>query len=74
MSIEVSYFAETDTLYVEFADRPVEETRDLNENTIIDLDADGNLVAVTLEHAQALTSVFDLSFQQVMPLREAVPA
>jgi uncharacterized protein YuzE len=72
--MRIRYFAETDTLYVEFADRPVEETRDLNENTIIDLDVDGNLVAVTLEHAQALTSVFDLSFQQVMPLREAVPA
>jgi uncharacterized protein YuzE len=72
--MRIRYFAETDTLYVEFTERPVEETRDLNENTIIDLDVDGNLVAVTLEHAQALTSVFDLSFQQVMPLREAVPA
>lgn len=72
--MRIRYFAETDTLYVEFADRPVAETRDLNENTVVDLDASGNLVALTLEHAQTLTTVFDLSYQQVLPLREAAPA
>ena len=72
--MRIRYFAETDTLYVEFADRPVEETRDLNDNTILDLDADGNLVALTLEHAQALASIFDLSFQQIMPARELAVA
>jgi len=32
------------------------------------------IVACYLDHAQALTFIFDLSFQQVMPLRETVPA
>ena len=54
---------------MEFADRLVEETRDLNENTLIDLDAEGNLVALTVEHAQGLIDVFDLSFQQVVPVQ-----
>ncbi len=72
--MRIRYFADTDTLYVEFADRLVEETRDLNENTVVDLDADGNLVALTLEHAQTLATVFDLAYQQVMPLRDAVTA
>lgn len=53
---------------------PVEETRDLNDNTLLDLDADGNLVALTLEHAQVLTSVFELSFQQIVPARELAVA
>lgn len=72
--MRIQYFADTDTLYVEFADRSVEETRDLNENTTIDLDTEGNLVALTVEHAQSLIDVFDLSFQQVMPARELATA
>jgi uncharacterized protein YuzE len=72
--MRIQYFAETDTLYVEFSERRVEETMDFNENTVIDLDADGNLVALTLEHAQELVSVFDLSFRQVMPGHDMIVA
>ena len=32
------YFAGTDTLLIEFRDAPVVETRDLDENTVLDLD------------------------------------
>lgn len=63
--MKIRYFTETDTLYVELNDREVVETRELNENTILDLDSDGNLVAFTLEHARETANVFDFSFQQV---------
>jgi uncharacterized protein YuzE len=71
--MKVRYFSETDTLYVELSDKEVVETRDLNENTILDLDADGNLVAFTLEHARELTNVFDFSFRQVISSTSKVP-
>ncbi len=64
--MRIRYFTETDTLYVELNDREVVETRELNENTILDLDSDGNLVAFTLEHARETVNVFDFSFQQVV--------
>lgn len=50
--MRIQYFADTDTLYVEFTDSAVEESRDLNEKTVIDLDSTGNLVALTVEHAK----------------------
>lgn len=37
---------------VEFTGSAVEESRDLNENMVIDLDSTGNLVALTVEHAK----------------------
>ena len=49
--MKVRYFAETDTLLIEFRDAPVSETRDLDENTILDVDAQGNICAITVEHA-----------------------
>jgi uncharacterized protein YuzE len=42
---------DTDTLYIEFREATVVETRDLDENTQIDLDASGNLCSLTIEHA-----------------------
>ncbi len=63
--MKIRYFADTDTLYVVFSERDIVETRDLNDNTLMDLDVDGNLVAITLEHAQEMVNVFDLSFRQI---------
>jgi uncharacterized protein YuzE len=69
--MKIRYFSDTDTVIIELADRPVVETREVNENAYIDLDADGNLVGVTLEHARQSADINDFSFQQftdVQPL------
>ena len=39
--MRIKYFVETDTLYVEFRSGEVAETRDLDENTLLDVDASG---------------------------------
>ena len=44
--MKVSYFGDTDTLYIEFRAGDIAETRDLDENTLMDVDADGNVCAV----------------------------
>ena len=41
------------------------ETRDLDENTQIDLDAGGSLCAITLEHASKRTDLPGIDYQQV---------
>ncbi|MCP4360812.1 MAG: DUF2283 domain-containing protein [Chloroflexi bacterium] len=64
--MKINYFPDTDTLYLELSTNKVIETKDLNENTIIDIDAHGNLVALTLEHAQELANLTDFSFRQVL--------
>ena len=50
--MRVEYFEETDTLQITFKDGRVEDTRDLDENTLIELDAEGQLVTITIEHAR----------------------
>ncbi|MCU7922654.1 MAG: DUF2283 domain-containing protein, partial [Candidatus Thiodiazotropha sp. (ex Dulcina madagascariensis)] len=44
-------FQDADTLYLAFSETDVVETKDLDENTILDLDGEGNVIAITIEHA-----------------------
>jgi uncharacterized protein YuzE len=55
--MKVSYFKDTDTLYIEFLDSDIAESKDLDENTILDVDAGGNVCAITFEHASERTDV-----------------
>ena len=63
--MKMKYFPETDTALVEFSDREVVETKEINENIYIDLGASGNLGAMTVEHARRQTSLPDLSYEQI---------
>lgn len=60
--MKVSYFDDSDTLYIELKSDQISETRDLDENTILDLDASGNILGISLEHASTRT---DLSCLQL---------
>ena len=51
--MNIKYFRGTDTALFEFSDRAVDETRELGENIYVDLDKNGNLVSMTIEHAGA---------------------
>jgi len=63
--MEIKYFNDTDTLLVVFNQNEVDETKDLNENVLLDLDTNGNIVAMTIEHAKNMTNVLNFSFQQI---------
>lgn len=63
--MKVRYFADTDTLLIEFKDVPVAETRDLDENTIFDLDAQGNVRSITIEHASTHADAPNFSYEEV---------
>lgn len=63
--MKVRYFAETDTLYILFHQGEIAETRDLDENTLVEFDKTGNLCAMTVEHASDRAELPHFSFEQV---------
>ena len=63
--MKIKYFQDTDTLYIEFRRADVHETRDLDENTILDLDRNGNICAITIEHAHERTEIPSFSYEHV---------
>lgn len=63
--MKIQYFQDTDTLYIEFRPTDVTETRDLDENTLLDLDAVGNICGITVEHASERADIPHFSFEQI---------
>lgn len=55
--MNVKYFRDTDTAFLEFTDAPIDETREITPNVYVDLDRDGNLVSMTIEHASAAANL-----------------
>jgi uncharacterized protein YuzE len=53
--LKVTYFHDTDTLLIELAETVVDDTRDLNHNTIGEYDSNDKLIAITLEHVSERT-------------------
>jgi uncharacterized protein YuzE len=52
------YYAETDSLYIDLADRPGAESREVAPGVVLDFDAAGRLVGVDIDQA---SQVVDLS-------------
>lgn len=63
--MKIRYYQDTDTLYIEFKPAEVTETKDLDEDTVLDLDREGNLYAITVEHASRRTDIPHFSFEQI---------
>ncbi|NCS26404.1 MAG: DUF2283 domain-containing protein [Microcystis aeruginosa BS13-02] len=64
--MKITYFQDTDTLYLEFNNNPIVETQEINENTLVDLDKNGNICAITLEQARSLTDLNAFSLETIV--------
>jgi uncharacterized protein YuzE len=63
--MQIKYFQDTDTLLINFNNNIIFETKDINENVLVELDKNGNVVSMTLEHAKNVAEVNDFSYQQL---------
>lgn len=63
--MKIKYFSDTDTIYIEFRPGTVAETRDLDEDTLLDVDSDGNICAITVEHASTRAGAPEVSYERV---------
>jgi uncharacterized protein YuzE len=77
--MKIRYFQDTDTLHIEFRPDAVAETRDLDENTLLDLDQAGRILGITLEQASQRVDIPNVSYEQIgtengQPLRAGLKA
>jgi uncharacterized protein YuzE len=63
--MKIKYFQDTDTLYIELRPAEVAETKDLDENTLLDLDGKGQICSITIEHASERADIPHFSFEQI---------
>jgi uncharacterized protein YuzE len=62
--MRIKYFRDTDTALLELLDAPVDATREINEDVYVDLDAMGNVVSITIEHARRNAQFPNVSVQE----------
>ena len=63
--MKIQYFEETDTLYIIFSKNSPIETRDLDENTLIDLDENGQMCSMTIEHAKNRVDIPNIEYTTI---------
>ena len=49
--MNLNYYAETDSLYIDLSERPSAESREVSEGVVLDYDAQGNLVGIDIDNA-----------------------
>ena len=59
------YSKDTDTLMFVFSDERITDVVDLDYQTLLELDCDGNPVALTIEHARERNVLPELDIEQV---------
>ena len=62
--MKIKFFEDTDTALIEFTSKPVVETREVSEDVYLDLDENGNLVSMTVEHAEEKANILDFAFER----------
>ena len=63
--MRVKYFADTDTALLEFSTNPPVETQGVSENIYLDLDSDGRVVSMTIEHAGQSANMEEFLYQRI---------
>jgi len=63
--MKVKYFPDTDTAHFEFTDKEVYETKEISENVYVDLDRNGDIVNMAIEHAKTNAGFWEFSYQEM---------
>jgi uncharacterized protein YuzE len=49
--MELSYYPETDSLYIDLAERSSTKSKEVSEGIVLDYDSEGNLVGIDIDNA-----------------------
>ena len=63
--MNIRYFEDTDTALLEFSTVPPVETCEISEDFCVDLDSQGRLVSMTIEHASQRASLGEVNYRRI---------
>jgi len=49
--VKLSYYPDTDSLYIDLSARPSTDSREVSEGVVLDYDEQGNLVGIDIDNA-----------------------
>jgi len=72
--MKLDYFPDTDSLYIELAERTSVESREVSEGIVLDYDAHGNLVRIDIDNASTKVDMRILKLSNLPGKVETVAA
>jgi uncharacterized protein YuzE len=66
--VKFHYYPDTDSLYIDLADRSGVESQEVAPGVILDFDAQGRLVGIDIDHASSVVDLTRLE-SEALPLR-----
>jgi len=58
--MKLSYYPDTDSLYIDLSTNPSAESVEVSEGVVLDYDGQGNLVGIDIDHASAKLDLQEL--------------
>jgi uncharacterized protein YuzE len=71
--MRLSYYPETDSLYIDLVDRPGVESREISDGVVLDYDAGGVLVGIDIEDASTNVDLAQLVLSRMPSKVETAP-
>ena len=63
--MKLSYYSDTDSLYIDLSERPSAESREISQGIVLDYDAEGNLVGIDIDNASRKVDLKKLTINKL---------
>lgn len=63
--MKISYYPDTDSLYIDLSEQPSAESREVSEGIVLDYDAEGHLVGIDIDNASNKVELKTLTLNKV---------
>jgi uncharacterized protein YuzE len=63
--MRLSYYPDTDSLYIDLSEKPSKESREISEGIVLDYDEAGNLVGIDIDNASQKVALKELTLNKL---------
>jgi uncharacterized protein YuzE len=72
--MKISYYPDTDSLYIDLSEQPSAESREVSEGIVLDYDAQGRLVGIDIDNASKKVVLNTLTLNKVPAIEQIIAA
>lgn len=72
--MKISYYPETDSLYIDLSEQPSTESREVSEGIVLDYDEQGRLVGIDIDNASRKVELKKLTLNKVPASEQIIAA
>jgi uncharacterized protein YuzE len=72
--MKITYYAETDSLYIDLFEHPGAESVEISEGVVVDYDSKGNLVGIDIDNASKKVELKKLTLSKLPAMEQIIEA